>query len=138
MLTDPLVHAFETASVDPQRFRHREHLYVAWCYLSALPFEEAAQRYHHHLRRLAAALGVPEKYHATITWAYLLLLAEVMAAPALAGADFETLERQAPALFDHRNGMLFDYYDRALLDSDEARRRFILPRRRPTSSAAQS
>jgi hypothetical protein len=30
-LTDPLVQAFEQATLDPTAFHHREHLYVAWC-----------------------------------------------------------------------------------------------------------
>ena len=127
MLTDPLVRAFEEATVDPVAFHHREHLYVAWCYLRALPLEEALARYVHHLRKLAAALGVPGKFHATITWAYVVLLHAAM--DRSPGATFDELLAENPALLDHRAGALHAYYDREQLDSDEARRCFVLPRR---------
>jgi hypothetical protein len=126
-MTDPLVQAFERAAIDPTKFHHREHLYVAWCYLRALPLEDALARYVHHLRRLANALGVPQKFHATMTWAYVVLLHDAMERSP--GASFDELVAMNPAILDHRGGALYAYYDRAQLDADEARRRFVLPRR---------
>ena len=127
MLNDPLVRAFEDAAVDPAGFHHREHLYVAWCYLRELPLEDALARYVRHLRRLAAALGVPGKFHATITWAYVLLLDDAMQrAPR---ASFDELMALNPPLTDHKSGALYAHYDRAQLDGEDARRRFVLPRR---------
>lgn len=127
MLTDPLVEAFENATIDPAAFRHREHLYIAWCYLRALPLEDALARYVHHLRKLAIAAGAPDKFHATITWAYVVLLHDaVVRSP---GARFDELLVENPALLDHRSGALYAFYDRAQLESDEARRHFVLPRR---------
>jgi hypothetical protein len=125
MLNDPLVTAFETTSVDPAAFRHREHLYVAWCYLRELPLEEALARYVHHLRKLAIAHGVPDRFHATMTWAYVVLLHEAMHRSP--GASFDDMLAENAELMDHRAGILYAYYDRAQLDSDEARRRFVLP-----------
>jgi hypothetical protein len=127
MLTDGLVQAFERASIDPAAFRHREHLYVAWCYLRELSLEEALARYVHHLRHLVTALGVPDKFHATITWAYMVLLHEAMERSP--GVSFDELLAANPALLTPRAGALSAYYDREQLDSDEARRRFVLPRR---------
>lgn len=66
---DPLVEAFEAASVEPTTVGHREHLYVACSYLPGRPLQGALARYVHHLRAITAALGAPEKSHATITWA---------------------------------------------------------------------
>jgi hypothetical protein len=127
LLSDPAVLAFESATIDPAAFRHREHLYVAWCYLHALPLEEALARYVQHLRQLAAALGAPNKFHATMTWGYVLLLHAAMARSP--GATFDQLLAANPALANHHAGALYAYYDRAQLDSDEARRCFVLPRR---------
>lgn len=127
MLNDPLVQAFESATIDPAAFHHREHLYVAWCYLRALPLEKALARYVHHLRQLTIALGVPGKFHATMTWAYVVLLDEAMERSP--GASFDELLAENPTLLDHRGGALHAHYDREQLDSDEARRRFLLPRR---------
>jgi hypothetical protein len=125
---DPLVAAFEAGTVDPGAFRHREHLYVAWHYLKELPLEEALPRYVGNLRRLVQRLGAPEKYHATVTWAYLVLLDEAMQDPELRAADFDALVARRPALLAPGLGALCEYYDRAELDADEARRRFVLPR----------
>jgi hypothetical protein len=127
MLTDPLVLAFENATIDPQGFHHREHLYVAWCYLRELPLEDALARYVHHLRRLAGALGAPHKFHATMTWAYVLLLHDAMERDP--GETFDDLLGKNRAILDHREGALYAHYDPAQLDTDEARRRFVLPRR---------
>jgi N-formylglutamate deformylase len=127
MLTDPLVRAFEKTTIDPNAFHHREHLYVAWCYLRALPLEDALARYVRHLRALVAALGVPDKYHATMTWAYVVLLHEAM--DKSPGATFDDLLVKNPALLEPRAGALRAFYAPAELDSQEARRRFVLPRR---------
>ena len=124
---DPLVRAFESATLDPTRFRHREHLYVAWCYLRELPLEEALMRYVASLRRLTGAVGAPDKFHATVTWAYVVLLADAMERSP--GASFDELLANNPALLDHRSGALYDHYDAATLASEDARRRFVLPRR---------
>lgn len=128
MLTDGLVRAFEEQTVDPKTFGHRQHLYVAWCYLRALPLEEALVRYVTNLRRLATAHGAPEKYHATITWTYLIALHDAMAEHT--ELDFDELLRECPALLDHRNGVLAAHYDPEELASARARHRFILPRPR--------
>jgi hypothetical protein len=127
MSTDQLVQSFENATIDPATFRHREHLYVAWWYLRGMPLEDALARYVRYLRQLTVALGVPQKFHATITWVYLLMLQEAMErSPSL---SFDELLAVNPGLLDHR--ATFDaYYDRDQLQSDEARRRFVLPRPR--------
>jgi hypothetical protein len=126
MLTDPLVRAFEATSIDPTAFHHREHLYVAWCYLRALPLEDALARYVRHLRHLTIALGVPNKFHATVTWAYVVLLHAAMEQSP--GTTFDELLERNPALLQHRGGALEAFYPRAQLDTEEARRRFVLPR----------
>ncbi|MGZ3424270.1 MAG: hypothetical protein ACXWUG_13885 [Polyangiales bacterium] len=127
-MSDPLVTAFENGTVDPKAFHHREHLYVAWCYLRELPLEEALARYVRNLRALTRTLGVPEKYHATMTWAYLALLDGLMQEPELR-ESFEALANKHPSLFDAKDGMLFDHYDQSELQSEAARRRFVLPSR---------
>ena len=128
-LEDPRVVAFEAASVDPGAFGHREHLYVAFCYLKELPLEEAVPRYVQHLKQLTRALGVPHKYHATLTWAYLVVLHDLMRDPEYACDSFDALVERCPRLLDARAGLLRDYYDDVELHSDRARELFILPRR---------
>jgi hypothetical protein len=133
MLDDALVQAFEAATLDPTKFHHREHLWVAWCYLRALPLADALARYERHLRQLTVALGVREKFHATITWGYVLLLDDAMhhspdASPA-ANPDlgFDALLARHPELLGRE--ALDSWYEPAQLASAEARARFVLPRR---------
>lgn len=87
MLNDPSVLVFEGAAVDPNSFGHREHLYVAWCYLRVMPLEDALARYVRHLRALVEALGVPHKFHRTVTWGYLVLLDACMRESPTLGFD---------------------------------------------------
>jgi hypothetical protein len=131
MIDDPLVRAFEAGTVDPAKFNHREHLYVAWCYLKALTLEDALLRYVRHLRLLASTLGVPGKYHATITWGYLVLLDEAMHDPELSCAGFDAVLEKHPTLLDRH--ALHAYYKPEELASPAARQRFVLPRRTPAS-----
>lgn len=126
-LTDPLVRSFEEMTVDPAQFRHRQHLYVAWCYLRELPLEDALARYVRHLRALTTALGAPRKFHATITWTYMIMLARAMRDSP--GATFDELLACHPGLLDHATGVIHAHYDRAELETEEARRHFVLPRR---------
>ena len=126
-LKAPLVQAFEAGTIDPVTFRHRQHLYVAWCYLHSMPLEGAVARYVHHLRQLTAALGAPQKFHATMTWAYLVLLHEAI--QKRPHATFDELMTTHPELLDHAAGALYAHYDREQLSSPEARQRFVLPRR---------
>src|SRR4051812_4472939 len=99
-IDDPLVRAFEDCTLEPARFRHREHVYVAYCYLRALPFEDAAPRFVRNLRRFAAAHGARDKFHATVTWAWLAIIAEA-AALQPAGEGFDALLAAHPALLAH-------------------------------------
>jgi hypothetical protein len=76
---------------------------------------------------LTIALGVPDKFHATMTWTYLVILDRAIRHSP--GATFDELLACHPGLVDHRAGAIDAHYDHAELDTDEARRHFVLPRR---------
>ncbi len=120
-----LVERFEACTLQPWAFGHREHLLVAWTYLRAAPFEIAATRFVTGLKRFAAHHGASGKYHATVTWALLMLVAEAIDEhPTL---EFDALLASRPELLDTRK-LLNRYYDLDALDSDRARRVPLLPR----------
>jgi hypothetical protein len=127
MTTDAdTVLAFEDGSLSPDRFRHREHLLVAFTYLRALPFAEAGARFATNVRCFAELHGAGAKYHETMTWAYLAILHERMhAAP---GLSFDDLLVRNPDLLDHPRGALSAHYDRETLATERARAVFVLPR----------
>jgi hypothetical protein len=130
-----LVARFEDGSLPAEELRHPEHVRIAWIYLREAPFEEAAHRFCTNLRRYAAARGKSTLFHTTITWAYLALVSErIQAGPA--SADFDAFARANSDLFDHKNGALAAYYDKATLESASARAAFVLPRRREEPAPA--
>jgi hypothetical protein len=121
-----LIPAFEDCTLPPERFGHREHLFVAWSYLRTLPFAEAAARFAANVRHFADAHGAGAKYHETVTWAYMAILHERMHGSLDLG--FDELLTKNPDLLDHEHGALSAHYDRGLLDSELARAVFVLPR----------
>lgn len=125
-----LLARFEQLEIPPAEFRHREHVRLAFAMLHGADFGDAAVRYRTALKRFAAAAGAHGKYHETLTWAYLALVAQCMDERAYA-TSFELLEAR-PDLLDHRAGLLARYYDvPALIASPVARRVFVLPERAP-------
>jgi hypothetical protein len=125
-----LVAAFESTELEP--FSHVEHVRVAWWYLRTLPLADALARCSTGIRRFAAARGATEKYHETITVAFMLLITErVNAAPALSWDEFAAANRD---LFSR--SLLSHHYSEELLNSDRARRAFVMPDRHPLPHAA--
>ncbi len=120
---------FESCALAAEELTHREHVRIAWLYLKAAPFEEAAPRFCASLRRFADAKGKRGLYHATITWAYLALVNErLQASPA--GEDFAGFAERNGDLLVRKGGALAAYYDKETLDSAVARAAFVLPRGR--------
>jgi hypothetical protein len=125
-----LVRAFLACTLDPAAFDHEAHLHVAWWFLRRGPHGGGAARFDRALRRFVSAAGVPEKYHATITGAYLRLLAARLA-DTPDEAHWPGFLARHPDL--RERALLLRYYPRALLDSRLARREFV-PAPRPIGS----
>ncbi len=124
-----LVAEFELGRA-PGEFHHADHVRVAFAYVAEFPLLEAIGKFSAALQRFAALKGKPQLYHQTITWAYLLLIHERLAR-GLSGAgslpNWEEFSAQNPDLLVWKGGILERYYSRELLDSEEARRVFVLP-----------
>jgi len=125
-MRDFSVEAFERGRIDPDAFDHEAHVFLAWLYLEQFPLPEALERFDTALRRLTLQLGIPGKYHATITWFFLLLIAERRADDP--GSNWRRFQRRNADLFEDR-GILERYYSRQTLASNRARRAFVLPDR---------
>lgn len=130
-----LVHGFETCTVPRSHWTHEAHLTVALYYVRRYPLSVAIERMRDGLHRLLDELiGDTSAYHETITVAWMHLIAAFVA-EADRGQPFSEL-----ALELHRRSgdkdALFTYYSRERLLSDEARRTFATPDKRPLSSPA--
>jgi hypothetical protein len=127
--------ALERCELAPGDFGHREHVRAAWTVLQVHDdFAVAAARLVSALRRFAAHCGRPERYHATLTFAWLALVAERLAQAGAGALDFAGFAARFPELFDSAPGVLARYYDPAVLAGDVARRTFVLPRGLPPGS----
>ena len=122
------VAAMEACTIPGQDFHHADHIRLAWLYLRDQAFTDAAVRFTTTLRNFAAANGVPEKYHETITWAYLVLIHERMHRDP-SHASWDRFRAANSDLFEWKPSILQRYYTPATLGSEAARRVFILPDR---------
>lgn len=125
MLTDDeLIAGFEAASLPA--FPHADHVRLTILYLTRHGREETQKRLFAGLQRFAAAKGVPEKFHVTMTIAWLDLVDDARRRYPAAG-DPSTLIAACPELLDR--DALFRFYSPDRLSSDEARQRWLPPDR---------
>lgn len=121
----PTIAQFEALEVDPEEFGHEAHIYVAWSYLQQLDLLACIDRYRSVLRRLTRKLGVPGKYHETITWFYMIGVSE--RATGDAANDWQAFKNRNPDLFSRSPNIIQRFYSEGRLMSDAARRTFVLP-----------
>ena len=118
---------FETAALDPARFTHEAHVYVAWRYLREMDLPTAVARFSAALKRLTRKFGVDSKYHETITWFFMILVAERL--ERTEAPDWQGFIAENPDLIEDSKTLLARHYSRQRLASPLARRQFLLPDR---------
>ena len=117
------IEKFEAGQIDPEHFDHAAHVYVAWLYVNRYGADAGLPRFDRALRRLTERLGVPDKYHATITGFLLTLIAQRVADNDT-WSEFRT--NNADLIVDCRS-VLSSYYSDSCLNSLSARRQFVQP-----------
>ncbi len=121
----PSLAEFENGDLDPNTFAHAAHVYVTWQLLDECALLDAIQRFAAALKRLTKAISQETKYHETITWFFVMLIAERKTAT-------ESWDQFAAANQDLISGsksLLKQYYSEERLWSEQARRQFLLPDR---------
>jgi hypothetical protein len=126
MTDQELLEQLENGTLPNEGFHHREHVRVAFLYLTRYPVLETLQLFSRTLRRFAEAHGKPQLYHETITWAYVFLIRERMAR-AGTNQSWDEFARNNPDLLAWKGGILTRYYCAETLTSDLARAVFVLP-----------
>jgi hypothetical protein len=139
MTDEELIRRFELDAIPEDSFHHADHVRLAFAYLSQYPAAQyppaqypplsALERFSAALQRYAAARGKAQRYHETITHAYFFLIRERMARLSLDSSrnSWDEFARRNPDLLIWKNGILTRYYREATLQSDLARRSFLLP-----------
>jgi hypothetical protein len=127
MTDDELLCAFQRGEEPEGGFHHAQHVRVAWCYLHRHPLPEALVQFTSRLRAFAAAQGKPDRYHETITIAFMLIISERMSNRA--AASWPAFEEANPDLLTWKPSILDRYYTDETLWSDRARSSFVMPDR---------
>jgi hypothetical protein len=120
-----LLDGFVTATLPADQFHHGQHVRVAWLFVRAHGMPAALAEFTGAIKRFAEAKGAHGLYHETITWAFLLIIAERLARrPATTwdefAADNADLLSWQPSILDR-------YYSKELLGSALARATFLMP-----------
>ena len=122
---DEFLTQFEECRLDPSLFNHVGHLRAAFLMLQRQPMLIAQKHYSMSLLRYATHLNAPEKYHATITYAVLAIIAARQGVQRC--ADWRAFIRQNTDMVSNAKGLLAQYYQEETLQSREARLQFVLP-----------
>lgn len=125
MTDTEFIKAFESCTFPPTAFHHRDHVRLAWIYLREWPLVEALARFTASIKRFAAHNGAAGLYHETITFAFLFLIHERMQRSE--AATFEAFAAESPELFAWKPSILDRYYRPETLQSELARRTFVMP-----------
>jgi hypothetical protein len=124
---EEVLRGFESCELPPADFDHARHLAVALVLLARLGDERAATvRVREGLAKYLAAHGVdPRKYHETVT-VFWVKRVRAFAERAVAGRKLaEQANELARECGDPR--LVYDYYSKALVDTEEARTRWVEP-----------
>ncbi|ADG18837.1 hypothetical protein [Paraburkholderia atlantica] len=129
---DIFLEAFLACRLPPSAFDHRNHLRVAWIHLQRFPLDEAIERTCAGIARYAAHLGVPDRYHRTMTEALIRLMERAGASDQ--SRSFDDFLAYAPAFSGDCRTLIAAHYSPGLLDRADARSRFLPPDRLPLPS----
>jgi hypothetical protein len=122
-----LIQLFESNAIAEGTFHHADHVRLAFAYLCEYPVLPALEKFSSALKRVASAHGKTQLYNETITCAYFFLIRERMAR--CESATWNDFVQQNPDLLVWKDGTLSRYYIEGTLQSDLARKVFVLPDR---------
>ena len=121
----PTVEEFQRLNFDADAFNHEAHVYVGWCLVTQFPLPDAIHRFADTLKRLTHSLKLEGKYHETITWFFMILIAERQSAlPANSWEEFAANNRD---LIENSKTLLSSHYSNERLWSQQARQHFLMP-----------
>ncbi len=126
---ESVVRNFEACATLPSEFTHQAHLTVALWYLSRLSMTDATERMRDHLFRFLNHYG-ERGYNETITVFWLKLVQSHLADTTNASRSMTELANELTATYNNSR-LIFDYYSKELLASEEAKDNWVEPDLRP-------
>jgi len=118
----------ESCRFPADRFRHSDHIRLAWIYLRQEMDGVAEERMRQSIQRLARHAGADGKYHETLTIAWMRL---VNAAIGLSSRIDRFVDFAGAHAWLLNKDAVFEFYSRPRLMSDAARKSWMEPDRRP-------
>jgi len=116
--------AFEACAVQPAAFNHEAHLRLAYVYLVEYGSPKAHERMRQSLLAFLAHYGVPpEKYHETLTKAWVLAVSHFM--DRAASSSFAEFAANSQPLLNSK--AMLTHYTAERLFSQEARAAYVEP-----------
>jgi hypothetical protein len=112
-----------TASQTAGRFGHREHVHLTWLAVRRFGVPAAVGLVSDGIQRTTRYAGAPQKYHATVSRAWVELVGHHAAQDD--GDDFTAFAENNAALLDKR--LLARFYHSATLASPQARTGWVEP-----------
>jgi hypothetical protein len=109
------------------QFGHREHVHLTWLAVRTYGVPAAIDLVSDGIRRTARYAGAPQKYHATVSRAWVELIG--YHASETGDEDFDGFAEQHPAFLDKR--LLTRFYHPATLAGAAARLGWVPPDRAP-------
>ena len=125
MSNEDTVEQFQRFKISTPKFGHKEHVEIAYEMLCKYEFVDACARYARTIRAIAVQHGAAEKYNATLTFAFMSVIAERKSL--MEGGDLEQFLADNPDLLD--KNVLMNWYSEERLTSAKARVQFLLPDR---------
>ena len=122
------VRQFEAGEYPGEKFHHGDHIRLAWIYVDSLGAAAAEEQIRTSILKFATHLNHPEKYHDTITRAWMRLVVFAHAIGPQRGDFAAFIDRHRWLL--ERN-TLETFYSKPHLMSDAARNGWVEPDRRP-------
>jgi hypothetical protein len=113
------------------RFGHRQHIHLTWLAIRGYGVRAAIALVSEGIRRTARYEGAPQKYHATVSRAWVQVVAHHAALSS--DDDFDTFAERHPRLLDKR--LLTHHYQSSTLATVEARAGWVEPDLMPLPAA---
>lgn len=126
--------ALEDGSLPLAEFTHRNHLRAGWLYLERHALPEAAMTCALAIQKYATRHGAPEKFHLTLTLAFMHIIAERRETHP--SRDWESFLAACPDLQRDAQQLIARHYSAPVLASERARKTFVPPDREPLPLAA--
>ena len=120
---------FENQTLSPVHFKHIGHLRLAWLYLNNNDVDTAVKLICSGIQAYAESLGASTKFHLTITDAIARIMAKRI--EIMSEKTWDLFLSENSDLVEDALSVLYQYFSKELLFSEEARISLVQPDIRP-------